>query len=381
MQVELIEQVSNFKDTVLKKISNRDIVTFKLGDIKFDNNISVNDSNLTMSAVNKILSTVRVKNNFIDYKEKLSTDDWSNLEETLKSVNKNAEFWAKRITNTDGSTSITKLFNKNSEEFNNNRDYKTVFTDYFDMIDLALKGTTKEFDLSLADFNDTSEEVTMRFLDKSGRVDVLSDLTDMWKMGNNISFNMLEYNSSPFFERLVCTNGMVAQNLGFKTNIKNESFNVERIQRELNKLFIKDGNERYSNMLKDNVKHLKSTDVSIREYFEYKKYFEDRNSKGKYNHIMHKLFNDNDLIKAYGVDLNQQTHKWLSTATTGRNAYDFFNDITWIASHDDKTYMEKEDSFGLQTKISNFFFNDKFDLEDIAPKVNLNIGKIITTNN
>jgi len=382
MQTELIDKVETFKDNVLSKISNRDIVSFKLGDISFDNNISVKGSNLTLPAINKILSTVRVKNNFIDYKQKLSNEEWSHIESTLKTANSNAEFWAKKITNTDGSSSIVKLYAKNKKDENlvDLKDYKKVFGDYFDMITLALKGTTKEYDLNMSYFDDNSETVTMRFIDKSSKVDVLNNLTDMWKMGNNLSFNMLEYNSAPFFERLICTNGMVAQNLGFKTNIRNDSFNVERIQNEINKLLIR-GEDKYSSMLMENVQHLRRTDISIREYFTYKNFFENKNYNDKYNHIIAKLFNDNDLFKSYGVDINAQSDKWLSTATSGRNAYDFLNDLTWIASHTDKSRLDKDDAFELQRKVSDLFFQDKFDLEDIAPKVNIKLGKVITTNN
>lgn len=378
MSVDLLEQVAGFRDSVLEKVSNRDIVSFKLSDVSFDDKANVKGNSLSSTSMNKILSSLRVKNNFITYKEKMQKDDWKQVEESLKSVNKNTEFWGKRVLNTDGSSTITKLFQRNESAIET--DYSVGFKNYFDMITLALEGTKIEFELNDANFNDDTEEVTLRLLDKSTNIDALKDMSDLWKHGANLTFDLLQFNTAPFFERQICTNGMVASKMGFRTNIKNQSFNEDSIQKEINRILM-NTDVKYAGMIQESVNHLKKTDLSIREYFEYKEFFENRNYDGRYNHILGKFFSDNEMYKAYGVELTKQTGKWLSSATSGRNAYDFFNDITWIASHKDITRIDSDDAYELQTRSSNLFFKDSFDLEDVAPKVNLKMGKVIVNNN
>ncbi len=83
---------------------------------------------------------------------------------------------------------------------------------------------------------------------------------------------------------------------------------------------------------------------------------------------MKKYFDVNTLNKAYGCIVHEMPQQWKETADTGKNAYDFFNDLTYLASHDDDT-MTDRDRVELQIKASDLLFRKKLDLEMLAPKV------------
>lgn len=378
MDTQLIERVSEFKNHVLSNISNKDVVSFKLGDISFDDGLKVHDNALSPSVSKKILSTLRVKENFFDYGKIMDDDSWGQIKSSLKEVNNSVEFWGKKVTSPNGTSNIVKLFPKNKalQELSNN----ISFERYFDMILLSLKGSNIPFDLKEMNFNDESEKVVLRFIDQNSEFSVFNDTPDVWKNGIDLTFDLLEYNSSPFFERLVCSNGMVGRQYGFASSIKNASFKEDKIQKELNRLLIK-GDYNMNELITEASNHLRRCDISLNEFYKYRSFFETRNEDEAYNNIIEKYFSEAPYFKAYGLDPKEQTQKWKASATSGRNAYDFYNDLTWLASHCNEVRIEKEHALDLQVDVSNLFFKDKFDLEDVAPKVDLSIGKIITYNN
>lgn len=380
MDDQLIKSVSDFRDDVLSRISNRDIVSFKLGDIDFGEEINVGGARITETAIGRILTSLKVQKGFLNYKKKMTKEQWAQVRESLQDVNKNTEFLGRKVINSSGNASIIKLYQKNESLID--QEQHIGFNDYFDMIITALEGTNIDYDVKSMYFDDSNERATLRFIDKNSELSVFSDVTDSWKRGIDMNFDLLQYSSAPLFERLVCTNGMVASQYGYATSIRNQSFKMNALQKEINRLLIKgDANRRLDDMLKNAADHLRNTDISINEFYEYRNFFSNRNNDHCYDHILGKFFSESPLYKSYGVDIKEQSEKWLSTATSGRNGYDFFNDLTWLASHPVESRIGDEDARDLQIKMSHLFFKEKLDLEDIAPKVNLSLGKVIERNN
>lgn len=378
MDNQLIEKVVSFRDDVLSKISNRDIITFKLGDLSFDDNINVHGNVVTDAAISRILTSLKVQKKFLDYSQTMTKEQWDQVRNTLQDVNKNIEFWGKKVTDNKGNSRITKLFQKNEMAAQNND--SVGFRDYFDMLVTSLEGTNIEYELKEPYFDEKDEKVIMRFIDKNSEVSVFEDRIDNWKKGVDLTFDLLQYQSSPFFERLVCSNGMVSREHGFSSNIRNQSFKAKDIQKEINRLLIK-GDSKLDQLLINAVNHLRTTDISVREFYEYRDHFASRNSEGNYDHIINKFFAEAPLFRAYGVNPTEQTDRWQSSATSGRNGYDFFNDLTWLASHPTEAKIDTDDALTLQIKSGNLLFKKKLDLEDMAPKVNLTIEKIMQHNN
>jgi len=383
----LIDEVSSFRDEVLKSVSNRNVVKFSIRNIDFDTQPTVDDAYLTNAAIRKILSSLRVKDNFLQYKEKMIPEEWQNVKESLKHANKDLEFYGRKFLDSNDQYIINKLYPKGQLDDEDNNLVTTKYQDFFDMVILSLEGTNKDFELKNKDFNIDKEEVLLRFLDINSEIDPFNNksdssiqVPDLWKRGSDLTFNALQYNSAPFIERLICTNGMVAEQYGYKTNIRNKTFNNSNIQKDINRILMKEDNK-YKQILIEAANHMKMNDISLHEFYKYRGFFEEKNIDGKYNYILSNIMNDDAIFNAYGTNVKEKSARWLQTATSGRNAYDFFNDLTWLSSHPSESRMDEEDCRDLELQVSHLFFKERFDLEDIAPKVNLSVGKMITHNN
>ena len=68
---------------------------------------------------------------------------------------------------------------------------------------------------------------------------------------------------------------------------------------------------KYNQLLIDAVNHLRSCDVSLNEFYNYRTFFESKNDNGRYNHILSKVLNDNDIFRAYGTNVKEKSYKWL----------------------------------------------------------------------
>ena len=129
-------------------------------------------------------------------------------------------------------------------------------------------------------------------------------------------------------------------------------------------------------MLAQAVKHIQTNNISIQEFIEYRNFFKNRNQDDIYDGVISKFFNMNPFYKAYGLNVEEKSRKWRATADSGINAYDFFNMLTWIASHPDKVSVDVEDRLDLQISASNLLFKPSLDLEDIATNVNIEYPRL-----
>ena len=216
----------------------------------------------------------------------------------------------------------------------------------------------------------------MRFLNKEGGIDVFKNDKDIWKTGVDINWNPFQFINAPFFERLICSNGVSVPYQGYQAKIQNKKFNLERIQKELNKTIIK--NSSFDEIIQNKCKHLADNNVSLQEFYKFQNFFKSRNNDDvDYEHILNRIFSEKEIYRNYGEKIEDKSNKWKSTANSGRNAYDFFNDLTWLASHSKDVRLDESDALQLQIETGNFLMKDILDLEDVAPNVNFHVNKKI----
>jgi hypothetical protein len=120
-----------------------------------------------------------------------------------------------------------------------------------------------------------------------------------------------------------------------------------------------------SQYLVDATNHLKSTNVSVREFLKFKNMF----NEDEHSAIIKKWLDDSTINKAYGCVSSEMPDLWKTTADSGKNAYDFFNDLTYIAAHPDEATLTDRERVDLQIKASDLLFKKDLDLELVAPKV------------
>jgi hypothetical protein len=370
----IIDQITEKSTAIFETLGDRTESRFNLSDISIDEkNVYFKDMPMNEHAKAKALGMLKVKSNFSDFAKKMPKEDWSDLEGKLKSIEGNKKVYASIANNDNGVPEIVDVFlHKDGKKRNDDASYKQ----YFDWITDSLSKTEKTYSLKDMSFNPDNKNVNLVLLNEDKKIDVFGTDTDLWKGGDSFNFSGLQFNYAPFFERLVCSNGNRTQQYGFGADISKNTFNNTKIQGVIKKA-LEFGDENMPEVLMQAVNHLMQNNVSIQEFFEYRNFFKNRNQDDVYDRIISKFFNTNPFYKAYGLNIEEKSRKWRSTADSGINAYDFFNMLTWIASHPDKVSVDEEHRLDLQITASNLLFKPNLDLEDIATNVKFEYPKLV----
>lgn len=361
LTAQAILDVQDFQAEVQEAVSaqEKNKMQFHIGDLVVqDAKLKLDDNVLSDDATKKILSHLRVKNNFLELQKKMSEEDWETVAQKLKLVSADQPVYARKMS-TENKLVDLHLANRKAPMGG------IQIPEIFDLIVDNLVGSSAE-DYVVKDkfFDEERGEVSLTFLHKNREIDVFGTEEDMWKTGKRITWTSLDFGVFPFFERLVCTNGNVGRQYGFSTNVSKGKYNFAKINGILEREILY-ASDAATPMLNEATRHLKKNNVSVRELLQYRGLFEEED----HSKILEKYFDLSYLNKVYRCDIEGMHNIWKSTADTGRNAYDFFNDLTYIASHPKETGVSEAFRRNLQIKASDILFKETLDLELIAPKV------------
>jgi hypothetical protein len=373
---EVIETINTQASRILERMGSREETMFQINELEIENGIFLRNHEIKGSALKNILKMLGVRPEFLDYSNKMTADDWRSVSEKIKGAIGSEVVYAKTVRDEDGWVSVIDIFKHNGDK---KKIDNASFDQYIQWITDALGTSTNNYELKDFFWNDQLESMNINLLNKDTGIDVFGTDLDVWKMGQNFSFSAFRFDYAPFFERLVCSNGNVAKEFGFRSNISQGRFNNKKIQSIIEKNILQ-ANTDMPIVLQKATQHLKDNNISIAEFQHYKNFFGGRNQEERYDNIMAKFFNETPFYKAYGVNLEEKSKKWKSTANTGINAYDFFNMLTWIASHPEEVKMDKRDRIDLQIQSSNLLFKNQLDLEDVATNVVVEYPRLISMN-
>lgn len=355
---ETIQQLRDFRTSVTEKMESREIVTFNISDIEIENEkMALNGEILSDSATKKILGRLRVKNNFLGLSKEMNPTDWKTVKDKLTLASANQVVHGRKIKSGTSAT-IDDIYLA-APKTTGIMEIDTIFNEVID----SIVSTGKDISIKSTYFLDDKDEVNVTLIEHDDLIDVFGTEEDMWKIGKRVVWNGMNFSIAPFYERLVCSNGNTANQYGFKANISNNKFNIEKIKKILEKE-VTMKSESLDAYLVDSVNHLKHYNVSVNEYLKFKNFF----SEEEHPEIMKKWFDDTKINRAYGCVVSEQPGLWQVTADAGRNAYDFFNDLTYIASHPDEIKISDRERVELQIKASDLLFKTNLDLELVAPK-------------
>lgn len=371
--IELIHQETS---NILEKLGDRQISEFKIKDLDINNGVYLRDMPVKGKALNEIMRVLKVRNNFTEVSQKLSSSDWSFIASKLKTSEAETKMYGRVVKDDSGNSEVVHAFRHNDRKKHSD---DAAYRQYFNWIEESLGKSEIDFSLKGLNFNNKTETFDLVLLNERDRVDVFNTDLDLWKMGERFTFSGLQFNYAPFFERLVCSNGNTATEYGFGARISQAKFNNRRIQSVIEKSLIH-SSETLPEQLKHAVQHLKNNNISMLEFYQYRNFFDRRNSDEKYNGLITRFFDDQPFFKAYGMDINGKSRKWKSTANTGINAYNFFNALTYIASHPEEIRMDREDRMQLQIEASHLLFKKELDLEDIASQVHVDYPHLAIMN-
>lgn len=358
--IDVVDQIREYSAPYLQALAEREERPFLLGDLEINNGIFLGDAPIEGRGMRNILNRLQIRKGFMDFSKVMTPEDWEFISRKLKDMDPEARYYAVVERKGDAETIIDTLpFNQSSATTDELRHQQ-----YIDWICDSLTSTDKEYQFKGMDYDPARSKFSLTLLENR-EVDVFNSGQDLWKIGDLFQFNGLQFGYNPFFERLSCTNGAVSRQYGFGANISQSKFNGGRIEKVIRRS-IEELNAGLDETLRHSVDHLTRHNVSINEFEHFKKFFDIRNEGGKFDKLIYELFDDRPFYNAYGENISEKSRKWKSTANTGINAYDFFNMMTWIASHPDKVEMENEDRLKLQMSATDFLFKANLDLEDVA---------------
>lgn len=359
---ESINELREFKKEVNDKMLNREIVSFNINAIDIDKEImTVDGVAFSEEATKKVLSRLRVKNNFLGLHKELTPTDWNLVKDKIKQASANQVIFGRKVEN-DTVKKIDDIYMAAPKALNT-LELNAIFEEVVD----SLVSSAKDISIKSMQFLEDKDEVSITLLENDFPVDIFANGTDMWKTGKKIVWNGMTFSIAAFFERLVCSNGNTAPQYGFKANISNNKFNLDRIKKVLEKEITLQSDVIDSYLI-DAANHLKSTNISVREFLKVRAFF----NESDHAEILKKWFDESSLNKAYGCVVSEMPDLWKTSADSGKNAYDFFNDVTYIASHPADAILTNRERTDLQIKASDILFKKSLDLELIAPKVKWN---------
>lgn len=363
---QTIETLKTFRANVNQQMLEREIISFNVGSIDIDSEkMSVSGVELSEAAVKKVLGHLRVKNNFLDLGKKMTPSDWTTVKDKLKSASFNQTVHARKVKDA-GLDKIDDIYMA-APKTTGVLEIDAIFGELIE----SVISTGKDISMKESYFLTDKDEACVTLLENDDQIDIIGNGSDMWKMGKQIVWNGMNFSISPFFERLVCTNGNTAKQYGFKANISNNKFNIDKIKKIM-EAEITLQSDTHNKYLIDATHHLRQSEVSVREFLTFRNLFNENDHEA----ILKKWFDESYLNRAYGVVVADQPGQWQVTAETGKNAYNFFNDLTYIASHPADAKLTDRERLSLQIKASDLLFRKSFDLENRAPKPDWNKHRV-----
>jgi hypothetical protein len=355
-----IENLAIFQDEVTEKIAGRQQLNFQIGDLEVkEASLVLDNRKLDTDATKKILGHLKVRPDFLSLHKKMTEEDWETVSDKLKSVHANQFVYGRTAGENNDAVIDVQLAHKKAPNGG------IQIPEIFGLLNESLlNSSADDYKLTETYFDTQRDSVSLTLLQTDREIDVFGNGTDMWKVGKRITWSSIDFNISPFCERLVCTNGNVAKQYGFSANVSKSKYNFAKIHAILEKE-IANAADSVTPMLTESAKHLKKNNVSIKEFLQYRNFFNEE----EHSHILKKYFDISYLNTAYRCDIEGMHHIWKSTADTGKNAYDFFNDLTYIASHPSIIKLDETKRRELQIKASDFLFKEVLDLENVAPKI------------
>lgn len=370
---DTIQRLEKFKAEI-KILSKSEIVSFNVEDIDIEKDkMTVNGEQLSEAATKKVLSHLRVKNNFLALSETMGSTDWLNVRQALKKPTGTQIVHGRKVPFGDG-TVIDDIYMA-APKASGVLESDSIFAEIID----AIVSTGKDISLKSTSYLEDKDEIVVTLIDNDETLDIFSDEKELWKIGKRIVWNGMNFAIFAYYERLGCGSGVTVPKFGFRSNISNNKFNIEKFKQALEKEITLNSQDLDSNLI-DSINHLKSMNISVREFGKHRNLF----NEVLHPEIIKKWFDESTMNTSYGCIANDMPGVWRITADSGINAYDFFKELIYIASHaEEATPADKvallgeelqivkltpREKYDIELRASDILFKNELDLETIAPK-------------
>jgi len=339
MNTQLIEQFEQKANTVTQQMSYYRKHPTRLTDIrKVGNTFYAGSRPVRTSALKDLLNIFSIKNDLVD-EIKNDKDQWEPLQQTLSNIKNDRTITA--IAHSSADTSDIVMFQKASIEEESSLD----LSNGLDLIKSYIENNGENIQLHSMKFNPSTLQIESQFRDVNNKIDVFKNGNDIWDAGFNVFFGEARTAISPFLLRLICTNGMTATEMVSQRYMNTSNLSSSTFTKLINKTVESD----LTFVVQQNCDRLQHTMASTREFFAARDIL-----LGYSKDIADAYFDDKEIQEAYKpYKIKYQNSRWLATANSNVNSYDFFNKLTHCSSHQelaDTTRMQ------LNALASNMFF-------------------------
>jgi len=331
--------LETYSTNVLNAISQYNKVPVKLSNIrKVGANFYDGTTMVSSTALNDLLNIFSIKNDLLS-EIKSDDDQWVPLQKTLANI-KNDRTVTSIVHKDDDNTFITRIFKDTLEE-----EQDLNLARGIELIKSYMDANGKDLKIHGMFFNTKTLQIETQVRNLRKKIDVFSNGVDNWNSGFNINFGENRTVVSPFFLRLICTNGMTATEMLAQRFISSEKIK----QDSFNKLVNKTVDEDFTFVVNENCNRLKESNISLNEFFGARDTLQ-----GFSKDLTKNYFDDTEIQEAYKpYKIKYKNKKWLSTANSNINGYDFFNSLTHCTSHQE---LNDPTRMSLNMLASRLFF-------------------------
>ena len=195
------------------------------------------------------------------------------------------------------------------------------------------------------DFNPLTLQIEAQIRFNDRKIDVFQNQQDIWDTGFTMLYGERHTAISPFFLRLVCTNGMTATENIAQRYFQNQEFKPGSFHRLIDKTV----KAEFTGVIRSGSQALQNNRASLREFYN------ARNILAKENKdLAERYFDEQEIVEAYKNEkLRYKNRRWLASANSNINAYDFFNRLTHATSHN---YLTPGTRMALNAQASEMLF-------------------------
>lgn len=206
------------------------------------------------------------------------------------------------------------------------KDKKQLNFDYgLGLIENYFNSVNSNFSLQRLEFNEYSLSIDASFTSLTDQIDVFGDGNDIWDSGFTFFYGLYKTIVSPYLLRKICSNGMTSTHKVWRRYFVNKGLRQKSFNRLINKTLSEDTKKITISSCDNMRKH----NASLREFF---------NARDTCLSVSKKLadtyFNDEEIQEVYKpYKIRYKNDRWLSSANSNLNSYEFFNRLTHCATH------------------------------------------------
>ena len=355
MNTTLLEKFQTESVNVKNQIDKFRKIPVQLSQInKSGNTFLYNGQRVRKSALNDLLNIFSIKNELLG---EIHDDEkqWIPLHRCLSNI-KNDKVVTGIVKQEDDDRVITKFTKEEIKE------EQTLNFGYgLNLLQGWIENANENITLHQLQFNEENISLESSFRDPSNQIDVFGDNKDMWDSGFNFSYGLNKTVISPFLLRLICSNGMKATHQVSQRYFSNKGLRQKSFNRLINKTLSED----LRRTTIQSCDKMKRSNTSLREFFNARNI-----CLGVSKELADTYFNDEQIQEAYKpYKLRYKNTRWLSSANSNMNSYEFFNRLTHCVSH--QKGLSQGSGMQLNHLASEMFFKGP-DLSFQAPNPFLN---------